>query len=1013
MPRVRELTATQTALLPTDWLTVDPVSGNPAKITASNARKFLTLGELPETHGAVGDGVANDTTAVQAALTAVAAGGVVYLSRTYLCGALTVTGTDILIRGPGKIVWTGSGNLGASPRVYIGLKLTGTCSNIQVEGLRFVGDGVAANAHAGVWTASGATVTGCGVRKCFITNVAQGISFGSDVSSTVTGCTAEGNYLRTLVGTASGSGYGIVNSGAGATRNKIIDNHIELAQRHSVYVAGGSDIEVLDNEIADHRQTVTTGAEVVALSIARCQHVLVGGNQLTNCYDGGISIASDASAGQQIEDIAITGNQFRDCRGPAAILIGTTTPASVQPVVSVSVTDNHIWTNGLDTAAIRFYHGFRVKVSDNSMFWKAPSGTVECIKIQALGEAAGTATYSGGLVFENNHIGGETGTYNPFRLEDTFVLSRIDAAFENNHVFVGTTVFAHSATITNRNIKVDTVGTDRPLGLSFAAGIGRTIDVKRDFGAKGDTRTVTDAAITSGQATLTSATAAFTAADVGKKASVLGAGAFGVALNTTISSVTNGTTAVLAANAGTTVSGAVADIGTDDTAAIFAAIAAGPTFFPAGTYMVLSTIDLPDKAHLFGVGLASTIRDCIGNQNIFSFVNNASDVTIRDLRFTGRGTLGSQNDGDGTGRGAIYSGNSGHARILVTNCRFENLGTCGFSGNNITKSSFVGNVFNNTCEHGMYISNGWQDVTVVGSQFINIGANAGVGTTCAFKIVNAQRINLIGNVITGGISDGILIESTPAGVDDISIVGGSITNTTYAGVRVQSGSGAVYVNGVMISNTNTVEADGVRDYGGTATTIVNCTFELANNSGVLIEAPASGTVVRGCRIKTASTNHYGIEVYGDNSVIEDNYIYDSSFGIRVNTGADGTIIRSNRNLATNTPFSNQGTNTVADNGGAQARTYAATVTPDPWLGETIVLGTLTGNITINTPVAPVSGLSMTLIFTQDATGGRTVTLPSAWFVNWTPTTTANHKNTITVVYDGTNWVQVAAATGLT
>ena len=45
------------------------------------------------------------------------------------------------------------------------------------------------------------------------------------------------------------------------------------------------------------------------------------------------------------------------------------------------------------------------------------------------------------------------------------------------------------------------------------------------FGAKGDTRTVTDGAMTAGSATLTSNTAAFTAADVGRAVSVLGAGA--------------------------------------------------------------------------------------------------------------------------------------------------------------------------------------------------------------------------------------------------------------------------------------------------------------------------------------------------------------------------------------------------------------------------------------------------------------------------------------------------------
>jgi hypothetical protein len=64
------------------------------------------------------------------------------------------------------------------------------------------------------------------------------------------------------------------------------------------------------------------------------------------------------------------------------------------------------------------------------------------------------------------------------------------------------------------------------------------------------TRTVTDGATTSGSATITSATGAFTQGDVG--AAVSGAG---IPAGTTIASVTNGTTAVMSANATATATG--------------------------------------------------------------------------------------------------------------------------------------------------------------------------------------------------------------------------------------------------------------------------------------------------------------------------------------------------------------------------------------------------------------------------------------------------------------------------
>lgn len=66
---------------------------------------------------------------------------------------------------------------------------------------------------------------------------------------------------------------------------------------------------------------------------------------------------------------------------------------------------------------------------------------------------------------------------------------------------------------------------------------------------------ITDAAITSGAAVLTSASNPFVSTDVGSDVIVRGAGASGADLITTISAFTNSGSVTLAANAGTTVSG--------------------------------------------------------------------------------------------------------------------------------------------------------------------------------------------------------------------------------------------------------------------------------------------------------------------------------------------------------------------------------------------------------------------------------------------------------------------------
>lgn len=125
-----------------------------------------------------------------------------------------------------------------------------------------------------------------------------------------------------------------------------------------------------------------------------------------------------------------------------------------------------------------------------------------------------------------------------------------------------------------------------------------------EYGAARDGRTIFDAAITSGDNTLTSATAGFTPDIVGKVIVVDGAGAGAVdfTLSTTVASFNSSTSVELTAAASNTVSSARATYGTDDTAAIRAAIVAvvaagqadgtnyGKVLFSAGQYMVAGAL---------------------------------------------------------------------------------------------------------------------------------------------------------------------------------------------------------------------------------------------------------------------------------------------------------------------------------------------------------------------------------------------------------------------------------------
>jgi len=94
------------------------------------------------------------------------------------------------------------------------------------------------------------------------------------------------------------------------------------------------------------------------------------------------------------------------------------------------------------------------------------------------------------------------------------------------------------------------------------------------FGARRDVREVQDAAMTNASAVLTSASGPFSASDVGKAINVRSAGVVaGDTLSTTIASYQSPTQVTLAAVANATVSSKQALWGTDDTAAIGAALA--------------------------------------------------------------------------------------------------------------------------------------------------------------------------------------------------------------------------------------------------------------------------------------------------------------------------------------------------------------------------------------------------------------------------------------------------------
>lgn len=162
----------------------------------------------------------------------------------------------------------------------------------------------------------------------------------------------------------------------------------------------------------------------------------------------------------------------------------------------------------------------------------------------------------------------------------------------------------------------------------------------KDFGAKGNTVQLSDGSITAASAVLSSASAVFSVADIGKAIVVNGAGASAGPLQTTIVAFTSSTQVTLASSAIMTVAHAALAYGTDDTAAIKAGCAAltaaggGELWFPQGMYWYDSTVftDVLTGVTLRGVNrYGSQIATPNPNATMFYIAGNGGKITTLGL----------------------------------------------------------------------------------------------------------------------------------------------------------------------------------------------------------------------------------------------------------------------------------------------------------------------------------------------------------------------------------------------
>ena len=247
---------------------------------------------------------------------------------------------------------------------------------------------------------------------------------------------------------------------------------------------------------------------------------------------------------------------------------------------------------------------------------------------------------------------------------------------------------------------------------------------------------------------------------------------------------------------------------------------------------------------------------------------------------------------------------------------------------------------------------------------------------------------VITNTVSAGISD-VVSDTSPELGGNLSVNGNSIVSTSNGDINITpDNNGKVVIDGI-----NYPQADG--QAGDFLVT------DGSNNLGFArIRGGADITVTQ-----PDSTGEYSIAFSGSTGIAS--LANDSSpeLGGNLNVGTHSIVSSSNRDIqfSPNGTGQTKATRLQYDEDIHAIGTTSGTKTPDINDGNVQTI-TLDGDLTLNAFASATAGQTLTLIITQDGTGGRTLS-STMKFAGGTKTlsTAANAVDILSVFYDGSNY----------
>lgn len=311
--------------------------------------------------------------------------------------------------------------------------------------------------------------------------------------------------------------------------------------------------------------------------------------------------------------------------------------------------------------------------------------------------------------------------------------------------------------------------------------------------------------------------------------------------------------------------------------------------------------------------------------------------------------------------------------------------------------------------------------------------------------VHCDDGHIVGNIVGTTGDSGIACEGDALGIyrnEGLLLADNIVENAGDFGINVTFAAGSTYRN--VVSRNNRVLAsvdhafayssvEGLQESGNTVVTTQGRAFSYQTCSKVKSLTPQceqagfQGIALLTCgedveivaptmrNTSNAASNTYdAIVVNGataDCSIIAPN-IYGATHKLSVGTASMGSnVVRVvNHGKVTAGVSGTWGPIATIDliertDGGRKQQTisYAATIAPDYLLGSSVLVGQLTGNITINAPTNAKAGQSMLIRLVQDGAGGRTVSTGANVLLTGAVTTTGNTVTLLQFEFDGSKW----------